>query len=78
MSQNLTHHDLSLVEVVATSFTERGLDEVDPWSGDQNPCAHFTLLRSLPVIVLAWTAYENLLGLASWCSAVACRLKKKS
>ena len=31
---------VSLVEVVATSFTERSLDEVDPWSGDQNPWAH--------------------------------------
>ena len=38
--------NLSLVEVVATSFTERSLDEVDPWSGDQNPWAHAALLRS--------------------------------
>ena len=49
---------LSLVEVIATSFTERSLGEVDPWSGDQNPWAHAALLRalaiccSLPVLVL--------------------------
>ena len=27
----------SPIEVVATSFIERGLDEVDPWSADRSP-----------------------------------------